>query len=72
VDSCVRTSPIVGSWTCRRSEPASPNAPVLNRTLSPARLPLNTGNRIPGSFRAPSRLAFQLPRASARFAGPEA
>ena len=48
VDSCVRTSPILGSRTCRRSAPASPNDPVENRTLGAARLPLNAGNLIAG------------------------
>jgi hypothetical protein len=72
VDSCVRTSPIRGSRTCRWSCPASPNDPVENRTLWTARLPLNTGNRIAGPCRVPSRLAFQFPSAAARFASPEA
>jgi len=61
-----------GSFTCRRSASARPNAPVVNRHDNPARLPLNRGNRTVGPRRFPVFDAFQLPNAVARFARPDA
>src|SRR5205823_901415 len=64
VDSPVRTTPIRGSRTCRRSW-ASPNEPVENRHDSRARrLALNRGIR--------ARPALRLPSAAARLAQPVA
>ena len=70
VDSCVRTVPIRGNRTCRRSS-ARPNAPVVNRHDMPCRLPLNLGNRTFGPRRVPFFDAFQLPSAVARLARPD-
>ena len=71
VDSCVRTSPIRGSFTCLRSGLARPTAPVVNRHDMPCRLPLNLGNRTFGPRRVPFFDAFQLPSAVARLARPD-
>ena len=71
VDSWVRTIPIRGSFTCRRSVSTSPNAPVVNRHDNPARLPLNLGKRTLGPFRFPDREDDQFASAVARFASPE-
>jgi hypothetical protein len=48
-----------------------PNAPVVNRHDSPARLPLNLGNRAFGPWRLPAFESLQLPSAVARFAKPD-
>jgi len=71
VDSCVRTSPIRGSFTCLRSGLARPTAPVVNRHDMACRLPLNRGNRTVGPRRFPVFDACQLPSAVARFARPD-
>jgi hypothetical protein len=62
VDSWVRTRPMRGSFTCRRSPWARPTAPVANRHEHPARLPLNQGNLSFGPARVPRRDADQLRR----------
>src|SRR3981081_2529459 len=62
VNSCVRTVPIRGNRTCRRSS-ARPNAPVVNRHDMPSRLPLNLGNRTFGPRRVAFFDAFPLPSA---------
>jgi hypothetical protein len=72
VDSWVRTTPIRGSFTCRRSAAVRPNAPVLNRHDKRARFVLNRGNRIVGPLRLPCLELCQLVSAVARFASPEA
>ena len=71
VDSWVRTTPMRGSVTCRRSAAGRPNAPVVNRHDMPCRLPLNRGNRTFRPRRLPDLDAFQLPNAVARFARPD-
>jgi hypothetical protein len=71
VDSCVRTSPMRGSVTCRRSAAGTPNAPVVNRHDWVFRLPVNRGNRTVGPRRFPVFEACQLPSAVARFAMPD-
>src|SRR6266702_25941 len=71
VDSCVRTTPIRGSRTCRRSVSTRPNAPVVNRHDSLDRFPLNLGNRTLGPRRVPLFDVVQLPSAVARFANPD-
>src|SRR5690349_18112887 len=70
VDSCVRTSPTRGNFTCRRSS-VRPNAPVLNRHDNPLRLPLNRGNRTIGPRRLPVREPCQFVSAVARLASPD-
>jgi hypothetical protein len=71
VDSCVRTSPMRGSLTRRRSAAGRPNAPVLNRHDMPCRFPVNRGNRTVGPRRFPVFEAFQFPNAVPRFASPD-
>src|SRR6266576_2100827 len=71
VDSPVRTTPILGSLTCLRSEPARPNAPVVNRHDNPARFPLNLGNRAFGPRRLRRLESSQCFNAAARLARPE-
>jgi hypothetical protein len=71
VDSWVRTRPMRGSVTCRRSPSGRPNAPVVNQHDRPCRLPLKRGNRTVGPRRVPFFDAFQLPNAVARFARPD-
>jgi len=64
VDSCVRTRPITGSATWRRSGPR-PNDPVVNRQVNRVRcFDLNRGILV--------RPALRLPSAVARFAQPDA
>ena len=69
VDSWVRTWPIRGSWTWRRSAP-SPKAPVVKRQLSRARRPLNRGNPTRRPARRPDFEVDQVDRAVARLASP--
>nr|WP_258948303.1 hypothetical protein [Lentzea californiensis] len=70
VDSQVRTVPMRGSVTCRRSS-VRPNAPVVNRHDTPPRLPLNLGNRTGAPRRPPVREPCQFVSAVARLASPD-
>src|ERR671934_566232 len=72
VDSCVRTVPMRGSFTCLRSVSVSPNAPVVNRHDHPDRLLLNRGNPSLRPLRLPLRELSQFVSAVARLASPEA
>jgi hypothetical protein len=70
VDSQVRTTPMRGSRTCRRSA-ARPNAPVVNRQLGRERRPLNRGDATLRPARTPDREEDQFDRAAAGLASPD-
>jgi len=69
VDSQVCTTPIRGSFTCRRSLSASPNAPVVNVHDRGAFLDLNRGNRTRGPDRVPLRESDQFPGSDIKTGG---
>lgn len=71
VDSCVRTMPIRGSFTCRRSESMMPIAPVVNRHDNVLRLPLNFGKPSLRPRRSPASEFCQFVSAAARLAKPD-
>jgi hypothetical protein len=70
VDSQVRTGPMRGSRTCRRSA-ARPNAPVVNRQLKRERRPLKRGNPTLPPARLSERDDDQFDRAAAKLANPD-